>query len=60
MLGVTVTLKKHIFSDGFISIFIGSAHILDVVCPHSSDGENIGRVTRGEGEGGMELHLRHT
>ena len=29
MLGVT--LKKHVFSDGFISILFGSAHVLDVV-----------------------------
>ena len=29
------------------------AHVLDVGCIYSSDGENIGRVTReGRGEGG--------
>ena len=41
----TLTPEKHIFSDGFISIFFGSTHILDVVCPYSSVTQNIGRVT---------------
>ena len=32
-------------SDIPLSLLFGSAHILDVVCLVSSDGENIGRVT---------------
>ena len=43
MLGVT--LEKHIFSDGFMSVLVGWAHISDLVWVVSSDGENIGRVT---------------
>ena len=37
--------ENHVFSDGFISILVGWAHILDVVWVVSSDGKVIGRVT---------------
>ena len=40
-----IMLKRHVLSDGFISLLIGSAHILDLVWVVSSVGDNIGRVT---------------
>ena len=38
-------VKNHIVSDGFISILVEWAHILDVVWVVSSDGKVIGRVS---------------
>ena len=46
--------KSHIFTkkkggegkgEGALSLLFPPTHILDLVCHHSSDGENIGRVT---------------